>query len=146
MINITFELNLIDEDISDFELGNISFNVNGDQISSKGNNPDQSFMIFISLVDLLDGIQDYMKNQKRQKKYVFKASDSSFDVLFEIKKSDIYIKYQKQTLKEKLNIFLYELYNSSNAFYKEHLALITDKSGVFQDLEKSLSRFKKLIK
>ncbi|EAZ92241.1 hypothetical protein [Crocosphaera chwakensis] len=54
-ILIELESNVIEE-IDSFSTGHITIEVNNKILSSKNQTPSQSMMIFISLVELLDGV------------------------------------------------------------------------------------------
>lgn len=80
MINIRFQLSP-SGDVSGFDLGHIEVHFNGSILTSKNRIPDQSMMVFLSIVGLLDGLRAFFRN-KRQGKYIFTGVDCSFFIEF----------------------------------------------------------------
>uniref|UniRef100_UPI0030DCF6C2 hypothetical protein n=1 Tax=Cyanothece sp. BG0011 TaxID=2082950 RepID=UPI0030DCF6C2 len=68
-ILIELESNAIEE-IDSFSKGHITIEVNNKIITSKNKTPSQSMMIFISLVELLDGVRLFIVD-KNKKQYNF---------------------------------------------------------------------------
>jgi hypothetical protein len=79
MLRFTFEI--IDGDnageISGFVRGHMGIAGPGGEVTSKGKRPDQSMMVFPSVVVLLDGIRRFLSDKKATH-YHFVATDSSF--------------------------------------------------------------------
>ena len=81
MTTLSFEVSRhAGEPATGFDLGDIQ--VSGDQacISSAGQRPNQSMMIYVSLGELLDGLSHFAK--ARLGSYSFHAIDSSFQLDF----------------------------------------------------------------
>ncbi len=87
MIKINFYLNSLDDRISPFELGDFELCLNEEVlITSKNTVPNQSMMVFISALDLLNGINRLQCDKKR---FLFIGADSSFAISFIKKKNSI---------------------------------------------------------
>jgi hypothetical protein len=61
-------------------LGNLAIAGPDGSVSSTGRRPDQSFMVYVGLVDLIDGLTELADGRRRQ--YEFVGPDSSFIVDF----------------------------------------------------------------
>jgi hypothetical protein len=64
-----------------FELGDMEFSGELGTVTSRSRVPDQSMMIILSVVGLLDGIRRFLSARKA-KEYKFVGVDSSFSVVF----------------------------------------------------------------
>ena len=139
MIKIYFSTNQIDENLSEFELGDIEIEIDGQIISSKNKKPDQSMMIFIAICDLLDGIKAMLKSRKKE--FVFVGADSSFTLFFKQNKNNVYIIYNSKKYIVSLIEFALSLRDSVNSFLEENKRFLNKESGVIQDLYESLKGF-----
>jgi hypothetical protein len=64
-----------------FELGDLSVEANGSAVTSAGRTPDQGMMIYLAMVELLDGLSRFVRDPKRRK-HEFVGPDSSFTLAF----------------------------------------------------------------
>ena len=139
MINIYFSVNQIDESLSEFELGDIEIEIDGQIISSKNKKPNQSMMVFIAISDLLDGLRGMIVNGKKE--FVFVGADSSFILLFKQGKNVTHIVHNSKKYDISLTEFASSLRISVNSFLEEKEQLLDKKSAVMQDLYNSLNNF-----
>lgn len=143
MYKITFSLSRIDDELSEFELGNIDIQIDGNVITSKNKTPSQSMMIFIAISDMLDGFRS-MIEQKR-KEYLFVGADSSFKILFKENKTGVSIVNEGNEYKISLPEFARELQRESNHFFKEVTSQIDTTKSAISDLSDSLNKFNKFM-
>ena len=146
MLEISFSIDLLDGDLSEFELGNIEIKIENQTISSKSKTPDQSMMIFIAICDLLDGVREILSNRKKE--FSFVGADSSFSIVFKQKRENAFITHNSKIFSINLISFASVLRNSVDSFLKEKLPLLSENSrnsGVIEDLIISLNEFSKCI-
>ncbi|NVJ00071.1 hypothetical protein HV824_18335 [Myxococcus sp. AM009] len=67
-------------DRSGFDLGHMTFTSNTGTCTSKGRSPDQSMMLAISFVGLLEGLQALVAGGAKE--HLFVGADSSFSLSF----------------------------------------------------------------
>ena len=79
MIKFNFTVD-IDGSVHEFDMGDMVINVDQAKLSSKGQVPSQSMMIFIAISDLLDGLRIFL--MKKKNNFEFIGADSSFRLLF----------------------------------------------------------------
>ncbi len=146
MLKVTLEIHEIDKDISIFELGNVDITVKDKTISSRHKTPDQSFMLFSSLADLLDGI--YELYEDKRKSYIFIGDDSSFKIIFTmLPNENIQLQSDKLILEINAKIFIKELIlKCENLLMKYSDRIIDDNYGIIKDIHNSLQRWTKLLK
>lgn len=80
---LTFTFDIIDN-YSQSKLGGLvrgHMTIDGKEgaVTSRGKEPDQSMMIFLSIVELLDGMRHFL-SEKNASKYNFVGVDSSFQI------------------------------------------------------------------
>ena len=144
MIKINFYLNPIDRKISPFELGDFELCLNEEVlITSKNTIPNQSMMVFISALYLLDGIN---RLQCGMKKFLFIGADSSFTISFIKKKTVLEIIYLGQIIKLNFAEFCLALYKSVMHLYIVDGSAIINEPIVMVDLKKGICRFKEVFK
>jgi hypothetical protein len=68
------------EPASGFDLGDVEITGPEGSVGSAGRRPDQSFMVYLGMVDLIDGLTAVAEGQRREHKFV--GADSSFTVRF----------------------------------------------------------------
>jgi hypothetical protein len=68
------------EPASGFDLGDVEITGPEGSVSSAGRRPDQSFMVYLGMVDLIDGLTALAGDQRREHRFV--GADSSFTVRF----------------------------------------------------------------
>lgn len=81
-MRFVFSLSPLDpaEPASGFDLGNLEITGPDGSVSSTGRQPDQSFMVYLGMVDLIDGLTALAEGGRREHKFV--GPDSSFTVRF----------------------------------------------------------------
>ena len=82
MLKVVFSF--IDESPTDpigFELGDLEFRGEAGAATSNSINPNQSMMLVLSIINLLDGLRQFLSTPK-EKEYEFIGVDSSFRVVF----------------------------------------------------------------
>ena len=81
MIKFEFELDTY-ESLEGFELGDLTITGENANITSKGQSPDQSMMVFLAITDLLEGVRDLVSDDSVSE-FEFVGADSSFSFLLE---------------------------------------------------------------
>ncbi|WEF30939.1 hypothetical protein [Pseudoduganella chitinolytica] len=94
MTMLTFKIyrNDNEESATGFDLGDVEFSFDGKIVSSRGH-PQLSHMIYVSLVDLIDGLLQLKGGKKR---YEYVGADSSFNLHFNKNKSGVDILHEKR--------------------------------------------------
>lgn len=125
-----------DKSATDFDMGDIEFVFDERAISSRGNSC-LSNMIYVSIVDLIDGLLQLGKGGKR---YEFIGADSSFAVRFERTKQGIHALYRKEKYGP---ISSHELLQAANTGIDAFLAAPRNKlpagSPIYDDFNTSRS-------
>ena len=144
MLEIRFSLAPIDDDLSEFELGDIEIKIENQIISSKNKSPNQSMMIFISISELLSGTTR-MINSKEQE-YRFVGVGSSFTFLLRKKKTKkrAYLIYRKHKYEVSLIEFAIELQRSVKDFLDINKWVFDRNEGVINDLCTALDTLSEL--
>lgn len=117
MFSLWFSISVDSDVISGFDLGNIHLSYNDISVSSSGKVPDQSCMLFITIVDMLNVVSNLVSNEKlREFKLV--CADSSFNVLFVKTKTLKYqiIVDQKVLCMLEKDVLVKETFNSCSNF------------------------------
>ena len=114
ILKIKFALNPIDDEVSEYELGDMDILIGDKTITSRNKTPDQSMMIFLSISDMLYGMRILMEN--KQNSFYFNAIDSSFAIYFARQNEQIKIAYQKDVFIVELLEFASTLYNNAEEF------------------------------
>ena len=146
MFNISFTINNMTDHISGFDLGHISISSNDNIISSFNREPDQSNMVFLTIVEMLDGLRKFWQN-KKTKEYKLVCVNSSFSILFVRKRSGLVnIEVDESTildLHEKM--LAKQVYDSCYSFYKECKIKMIEDDPIIEDIEESLQQYKKSL-
>lgn len=123
------------KEIDGYSMGDMMF-FDG-KITSKGHTPNQSMMIFFSLVTLLDGVGGLVKKNNRS--YEFIGVDSSFSVLFKKENESISIFYKNKFIASmKTEKLVTSIYQDISNF----IAGILDKNDIiYDDLYRALNDF-----
>jgi hypothetical protein len=133
------------EEKSGFSRGHIT--VSGDQrsISSTDGLRDQSMMIFLSIVQLMDGIRRLSENSKD---FNFVGDDSSFQFFIRVENEMILIKDTKGCIvgKSEFDEFIINLWKEINGFVEENSYFLSEEETVCSDLRDSIGQFKETFK
>ena len=119
IIEFELENDELKSEIDSYSLGNITLTFEKKKISSKDSKM-QSMMIFIAVVDLLDGFRMFINNENATQ-YHFVGCDSSFQFFFTKKLSNyLIIKDLKKEIVEEVEkkVFVDSLWKASNSFYQ----------------------------
>lgn len=147
MMNIVFSLNNETCEISGFDLGNIELIISDTKlITSKGKNPDQSMMIFLTIVDLLDGLRKLVSD-KNQSDFRLIGVDSSFTVNF-IKNADRIkvVAYQEELCELIREELLQKVFTSCKDFFESNKSMMSETDPVLEDIKQALFQFDKMLR
>jgi hypothetical protein len=143
MFNLWFSISVDSDIISGFDLGNIHLSYNDISLSSSGKIPDQSCMVFITIVDMLNGVKNLIINEKlREFKLV--CADSSFDVLFvktKTSKYQVIVERKVLCILEK-DVIVKEIFNSCSNVYNQYKPKMLEDDPIIEDIESALVSFK----
>lgn len=146
MRKLTFKIELEESTsrgVDSFSRGHITVEGDDEIISSKGKNPDQSMMIFLSVVHLLDGISNLM-DKTINSEFEFIGVDSSFQ--FFVKKeveSFIIIDSKKRSLGViKIKDFADSLWQAIEKFVAYYTEVLDREEAIYEDLISSIQQFK----
>ncbi len=144
MFNLQFSINVDSEIISGFDLGNISLSYNGITVSSSGKVPDQSLMVFITIVDMLHGINNLITN-KHLKEFNLVCADSSFSILFKKLKNNEYqiVMDGKIICSITEEGLAREIYDSCYQTYIQYKGKMLDNDPMLEDIEEAIVSFRK---
>lgn len=126
-----------------FDMGDIEFSFDEKKISSRGN-ARLSNMVYLSAVDLIDGLQQLKNGRKR---YEFVGADSSLSIRFDKEKQGIKVlhgenKYGPVPLQE-----LLEAINSGiDAFLADPSNELSTNSAIYDDFNASRSALKNMLR
>jgi hypothetical protein len=145
MVDFLFSLNDNSNLVSGFDLGNIEIISDNMIVSSSGRKPDQSMMVFLTIVDLLDGLGKLL-DEKKNMNFKLICADSSFTVLFNKINGKIKIIVEDQTICDvEPNELAKQVFNSCNSFFEKNKDKILSSDPVVGDIKAALSSFRKLL-
>ena len=146
MIDILFSLNNPSLQLTGFELGHIDMVFENGKVSSRNRSPDQSMMIFITIVDLLDGLKELMLN-KKNKEFTLIGADSSFMIQFNrLKNHQIGVYADNKTTCEINEADLaFSIYNACISFCEKYQNQLSNENCVEEDIKSALGDFKERI-
>jgi hypothetical protein len=147
MIKFCFYFDQSIENLSGFDLGDIDIIIDGKTISSRGRNPDQSMMLFLTVDDLLDNYRKFLLN-KGMNKYTCIGSDSSFAITFiKVKSNNIIVKVDRKLLyKTERKILTKQIFVACEQFLNNYIDKIPKDDVVMKDLNNSFFNFKEELK
>jgi hypothetical protein len=141
MMKFDIFLHPLGDNISGFDLGGISIQINDTEFTSANKKPAQSMMIFIALSDLLDGIRCLWEGKEKEFKFV--GADSSFTILFrKDEKNILYLEAGKQIAETDFKEFRDQCYFGIERFYLSYCDKIAPDDDAIFDLKNSLSQYK----
>lgn len=131
-----------EEPATGFDMGDIEFSLDGKIISSRGNSR-LSNMIYVSMVDLIDGLLQLKNGGKH---YEFIGTDSSLTIRFKKNKQGIYIfhnniKYGPFSLNNLLESINYGI----DAFLTDPRNELPTDSSMYDDFNSSRSALKNAL-
>ena len=146
MLKFRFFFEDIIEPLSGFDLGHCSVEGEGRSISSKDATRDQSFMLFISIVDLLDGVKGLILSPKT-KEFVFAAAGSSFGLRFRrAQVSYVDVLYENQLVgTTSLEALASSLSKAASQFHTQYLSMLAHDDAVRSDFEPALMQFQQVV-
>lgn len=124
MLKIEFSLcasNQLDERSMGYERGHIDISGNLGTTTSKNRTPDQSMMLVLSIVDILDGLRRLFADRKN-KSYRFVGTDSSFELKFEMSPgNNVTIRERDNDIHTgNISNVIIEMLNAVSSFKKSH--------------------------
>jgi hypothetical protein len=119
--------------------------VDNGKVSSENRNPDQSMMVFLTIVDLLDGLKKLLINEKN-KEFTMIGADSSFMIQFNrLTNNQIAISVDNKIIDEINEADLaFSIYNACSIFYEKYQYQLSD-DGVGQDIQLALRDFREHV-
>ena len=146
MIKFTLELNEPTSEIDSFSQGHIIIKKNNTIYSSKNLDINKSMMIFISIVELLDGIRIFLKDENK-KSYCFVGVDSSFQLFLikNLKKNELILKDSENIEISRLNEndFVNSIWNGIKTFISKYQRFLDEEEIIIDDLKNSIEEFRK---
>jgi hypothetical protein len=145
MLEISFSLNSYAGILSGFELGNVELKVDNSKIiTSKGRKPDQSMMIFVTIINLLDGLRQLIFF-KELTDFKLIGADSSFTIHFMKHKDKIkLVVFEEELCDVELNELVHQVVSSCKNFVERNKSKMLDSDPVLDDINQSLRQFRKL--
>ncbi len=141
MVDFEFSVSLIDDDVHEFDLGDIKVSSDDTVISSSEGNCG-TMMIFISLSELLYGISSLLKNRKKSR-FEFVGTDSSFRLLFEYDGKGSVSIFNSD--RKRIDVGSSELFDSLGssvrAFYDKYCQNMNGTGAAKADLESALDKY-----
>jgi hypothetical protein len=129
MININFSINGLNENfLPESGLGDMEIKIDDQVISSKDKIPNQSMVVLPTISNLLEGIR--LMVQRKQEKFLFNGTNSSFTLFFKQNKSGGYIKHELKQYPISLVEFALALRYSVNNFLGEYEKLINSNNTI----------------
>jgi len=146
MINISFSLNNETCEISGFDHGHVELIINDTiLITSKGKKPDQSMMIFLTIVDLLDGLRKLV-NDKKLFEFRLIGVDSSFIVDFiKVAHRIKVVVSQVELCVLNREVLLQQVYVSSKDFFEGNSPKMSKSDPISEDLNQALLQFEEML-
>jgi len=146
---LTFEFEIASENnesVDALSLGHITVKGRSTNATSKGRTPDQSMMIFLALVELLDGVRRFSKDEKSDL-YNFVGTDSSFQIFItRTKAGHLSITCDDQVVDEVAEIELVRaIWSGADAFVARYGHYLHSDDIVTEDLISSLDEFERIF-
>lgn len=144
---LTFTLELTDRSSSQavhgLSRGHISVQGSQGIVTSKGRTPDQSMFIFLSIVDLLDGLSGFFEGS-RSRRYAFVGNDSSFQLSIEPVKGRLFrISSQAQTIDTiTQDELIRAIWQGVTKFLERYQEDLSDGDMIYSDLISSIAEFR----
>ena len=146
MLQVTLELteHALNNEITGLSRGHITLEGSDGRASSRGKMPDQSMMIFISVIDLLDGIRRFILDSKT-KTYKFVGAGSSFSFSVTRIRND---HFSIQSGTDKIGTLsrqelVRSIWQSVSQFLERYQSYLSDTDLTLQDLDRAPDQFSK---
>jgi hypothetical protein len=141
MFSLSFSIENVSDKISGFELGHIDILTEKGSISSRDRKPDQAMMIFVTMIDLLDGLRELF--QKKTKWFQLVGADSSFKINFvRLKEEQIGVYVDRVLIKQidekELSLIVLD---SCRSFYDKYRTRLCINDAIKEDLEVALQEY-----
>lgn len=142
MLKFSFSTEPLEEEPSEFDLGDLCFSGPEFKLSSREAGAAHSMMIFIALSDLLFGVAGLLVSAG-EKKFLFVGADSSFSFsLVKLSKGRIALFHKGKEIAVMNNEdLILALWNGAQEFLESYLTRLPD-GPVKRDLELSCNRYK----
>lgn len=147
---LVFKLELtpisIKQGINGFSRGHMTIENKQGFVTSKERNPDQSMMIFFSIVELLDGLIQLFQDF-RAKNYTFVGTDCSFQFFLKRQNNGIFMLTSGGKNFEEVNQseILKAIWNGINNFLESYNQYINNTDIIAGDLADCLTEFKEVF-
>jgi hypothetical protein len=131
-----------EDDIDGLARGHLTITGSQGTATSKGQQPDQSMMIFLSIVELLDGLRRFLLD-RHASRYHFVGVDSSFQFLVTREADDaIRVMYDQNTLEVvRTEDMIAAVWAGIDRFMSRYGRYIVADDPVADDLHSSLESF-----
>lgn len=131
-------------EISGFSLGDMTLSGNLGTVTSKHKSPDQSMMIFLSAVALLDELRAFLQN-KRPTTHLYVGSDTSFQLSFKKHPNNL-IEITHRT--DPIDIvspeeLIWAVWTGVLSLFNHYIPYLQADDPVTNDLSTSLQEFKR---
>jgi hypothetical protein len=146
MLDIKFEFEDSDDELTGLNMGHMTFSGDQGSANSKMKKPSQAMIVLISISELLDGLQRFFFSNDH--KYEFVGMDSSFIVNFEKNKDDLVTVTIGETMitKSKKSEIANSVLRDVNNFLSTVLSRLPKDDIAYDDLITSVEGFKTMIK
>ena len=146
MLKFSFFFDHVSRPLSGFDLGHCSVEGGVHQVSSNDSARDQSMMLFISIVDLLDGVKG-MLTDHTTKEFIFAAAGSSFELKFLRTRSNDIDVLHKNTLVGTVPIDLMAsaLFDAASRFSNQYIQMLPQDDAVKPGFESALIQFQTVV-
>jgi len=142
MLELKIEVEAIEREIHEFELGHMIFSDQSIEISSKNKSPGQAMMIFLSVSSLLFSIQSLFTSED-QKKAIFSGDDSSFSLTFKkINGEEVEIWGHDSIIRASKIELVEAVWKAVNQLYDKYALVLTGSGAAKEDWDRSMAQFK----
>ncbi|MDK2127044.1 hypothetical protein [Parachitinimonas caeni] len=126
----------VDGAASGFDMGDIEFAFDNIVFSTRGN-PRLKAMIYLSIIELLDGLLRF----KGAGRYEFVAVDSSFRILFSRKRNKVLIVHGRDSILVSMEELWQAVRNGVISFSSTKDNRIPEQDSVYMDFKESFDKF-----
>ena len=143
MFSLRFELDSNKRPISGFDMGHMTVSSCSTTIQSRDVGPRCSMMLFLSLVELLDGLRRLLTSNLNS--YEFIGADSSFALVFQkLSRGRVQISHGGETIAIVQSADLARVvYDASKCFWDSTRTELLDNDPVVGDVDASLDAFRR---